>query len=195
MCKTKIEKAWLVSSVSIFVMHRLLEASSPGYTPTDPLRLWIELAMIALSFPLGGLTLFALHGVAFWCDDCRSLEFLFDWSTLLFAGYIQWFWLLPEFLRNRKLTLLDLRRLPETVSPNVSPAIHEATPAPFAAAPPPRAFNSVPLDAFGPSTFAPTLAEFDEAGRTPLDRVLQAQASPPAGAASSHVETIFPRVS
>ena len=124
--KTKIEKAWLVAAVGVFVLHRLLEASSSGYHPSDPLRLWLELAMIVLSFPFGGLTLFALHSAAFWCDDCRSLEFLFDWSTLLFAGYIQWFWVLPEFLRSRKLNLLDLKQSMVAAAPGDSPAIKEA---------------------------------------------------------------------
>ncbi|MCA1564150.1 MAG: hypothetical protein LC803_00560 [Acidobacteria bacterium] len=208
MCKTKVEKAWLVASVIIFITHRLLDASYPGYySPSAPLRLWLELAMVALSFPLGGLTLFALHSAAFWCDDCRSLEFLFDWSTLLFAGYIQWFWVLPEFLRNRKLTLLDLKQPTETISSNASPAVVEpATPAPLSPATPvavtsspaavlPAAAVAAPCGAFDAATFAPPLTEFDEAGVTALGRVFQAQSPPPTRAPHAHVEAIFPRVS
>jgi len=210
-CKTKIEKAWLVTSASIFVLHQLLEDSSPGcYADAAPLRMWLGVAMIALSFPFGGLALLALHGALFWCDDCRNVEFLFDWSTLLFAGYIQWFWVLPEILRNRELTLLDLKRLPETVSPNVSAPDPEPTPAALEAASPvaleaaspvaceaasPVACEAAPPPAFDAAAFVPRLAEFDEAGLTALDRVLQAQTSPPAPASSSHVEAIFPRVS
>lgn len=207
--KTKIEKAWLVAAVGIFVMHRLLEGSSSGYYPSSPLRLWLELAMIMLSFPSGGLTVFVLHITAAWCGDCRNLEFLFDWSTLLFAGYIQWFWVLPEFLRSRKLTLLNLKRPPEIVSPNASPAVNEsaATAATFDATPVaaaaaftpddarPRIFDAAPLPAFDAAAFAPALAEFDEGGLTALDRVFQAQERPPAQALPSHVEAIFPRVS
>ena len=201
-CKTKIEKAWLVTSVVSLVAHKLLEASSSGYHSSDPLRAWLELSMIVLSFPLGGLTVFALHGAMFWCDDCRNLEFLFDWSTLLLAGYIQWFWVLPEFLRGRKLTLLDLRRLPETAASNASPAGIEAQPAPLSAAPPapipaapPNIPEAAPPSAFDVAAFAPPLAEFDEAGLTALDRVLQVTPRPPAQAASSQVEAIFPRIS
>ena len=201
-CKTKIEKAWLVTSVVILVAHKLLEASSSGYHPSDPFRVWLELSMIVLSFPLGGLTLFALHGAMFWCGDCRNFEFLFDWSTLLFAGYIQWFWVLPEFLRGRKLTLLDLKRLPETAATNASPDGVEAQPAPLSAAPPapvpaapPNIPEAAPPSAFDVAAFAPPLAEFDEAGLTALDRVLQATPHPPAQAASSQVEAIFPRIS
>ena len=207
--KTRIEKAWLVAAVGIFLAHRLLEASSSGYYPSSPLRLWLELAMVVLSFPSGGLTLLALHIAAFWCNDCRNLEFLFDWSTLLFAGYIQWFWVLPEFLRNRKPTLLNLKRPPETVSPNASPAVNEstATAATFDATPPPAAAvtpgnakpridtAAAPLPAFDAAAFVPALAEFDEGGHTALDRVFQARVRPPAQASPSHVEVIFPRVS
>ncbi|HEY9404642.1 MAG TPA: hypothetical protein VIQ24_18435 [Pyrinomonadaceae bacterium] len=210
--KTGIEKAWLVAAVGIFVMHRLLEGTSSGYYPSSPLRLWLELAMVVLSFPSGGLTLLALHIAAFWCNDCRNLEFLFDWSTLLFAGYIQWFWVLPEFLRNRKPTLLNLKRPPEIVSPKTSPAVNEsATAAMFDATPAaataaaaaavtpddakPRIFDAAPLPAFDAAAFAPALAEFDEGGLTALDRVFQARVRPPALASPSHVEAIFPRVS
>ncbi|HZG51900.1 MAG TPA: hypothetical protein VEZ40_07185 [Pyrinomonadaceae bacterium] len=207
LCKTKIEKAWLAACVCIFIAHRLMDASSPDYyTAASPLRLWLELLMIVLSFPLGGLTLFALHSIAFMCDDCRSLEFLFDWSTLIFAGYIQWFWVLPEFLRDRELTLLDLKRLPDALSPHASPAVKEATPgSPAAATPgsraaskratidaaPTRVFDDAPRHAFDAAAFAPRLAEFDETGRTALGRVFQAEPLPP----PSQVETIFPRVS
>jgi hypothetical protein len=200
-CKRKIEKAWLVSSVVMFVAHRLLEFPSPGhYSDSTPLGMWLEMAMIVLSFPLGGLTLFALHIASFWCGDCRNLEFLFDWSTLLFAGYIQWFWVLPEVMRSRELTFLDLRRPLGTVSPDASPASTEPSPAPFEATPckaaPPVALEAEPLPVFDAASFVPCRAEFDEAGLTALDRVFKAQAPPQAPAASSsHAETIFPRVS
>jgi hypothetical protein len=194
-CKTKIEKAWLVTSASIFILHRLLEDASPGcYAGTAPLRMWLGVAMIALSFPFGGLALLALHAALFWCDDCRNVNFLFDWPTLLFAGYIQWFWVLPEILRNRELTLLDLKRLPLTVSPSISTPDPEPAPAALEAASP-VAFEAAPLPAFDAAAFVPRLPEFDEAGLTALDRVLQAQPSPRAPASSSHVEAIFPRVS
>ena len=176
-CKTNIEKAWLVSSLLAFAAHRLFEASAFGhYDAAAPLRLWLEVAMVALSFPLGGLVMFVLQGVALGCDGCRELEWTLDWSTLLFAGYIQWFWVLPEILRERQLTFLDLKQRPEHSSP------------PAAAAAP-------PLPAFDHAAFTTSpLAEFDEAGLTALDRVFQAPPPPPPAAARpSHVEAILPR--
>jgi hypothetical protein len=195
-CKTKFEKAWLAASVAIFITYRLLEGSSPGYyTLGAMLTQRLELAMLILSFPLGGLTMFVLNDALYWCEGCRNLEFLLDWPTLLFAGYIQWFWVLPEFLRSRKLTLLDLKRLPETLSPNAAPVVvRPATPAALDAAPP-RALDAAPLPAFDAAAYAPARAEFDEAGLTALDRVFQAQSPPAAQRPPSHVEAIFPGVS
>jgi hypothetical protein len=197
-CKTKIEKAWLVASILIFVAHRLLEPSAQGYySVATPLRLWLEVAMVVLSFPLGGLTMFIVHSSLSWGDNCQDLEFLLDWSLLLFAGYIQWFWVLPEFLRGRKLTFLSLKGATGTISPHASSAadIEAAMPAAPVDAALPGAFDAAPLPAFDAAAFVPALAEFDEAGLTALDRVFQAQTSPTAQATPSHVEAIFPRVS
>ncbi|HEX8129785.1 MAG TPA: hypothetical protein VF527_11845 [Pyrinomonadaceae bacterium] len=179
-CKTKIEKAWLWTSVSIFVAHRLLENSSSGYySSADPLRLWLELAMIVLSFPFGGLALLALHVALFWCDDCRNLDFLFDWSTLLFAGYIQWFWVLPEFLRNRKLTVLDLKRTPEIVAhaaaPSVAANVTSTPVASHAAATAVAATTHASLSAATPNPF--DAAPHDAVVAVP--RALSAAAAPP----------------
>jgi hypothetical protein len=197
-CKSKIKKAWLVASLSIFVVYKLMGGSSfAGYYSPTPLSPWLELAMIALSFPSGWLAMFVLHDARFWCDGCRSLDFLFDWSTLLFAGYIQWFWVLPRFLRSRKPTLLDLKGTPEIVSPNSPSTVTE--PAKPAALPVATPEAAAPRRAFDVAAFAPLLAEFDEAGLTALGRVLQAQtrtaaaeASPPPPPPS---EVIFPQVS
>lgn len=203
-CKTKIEKVWLVTSVSILVVHKMLEGSSPAYYEVDtPLGLFLKLAMIALSFPLGSLAMYALHDARFWCEGCRDLEWMLDWSTLLFAGYIQWFWVLPEFLRGRKLILISLKQRPETISPDaVAASIAEPAAASLDVAPraacedaPRAAREAAPLPAFDVAAFAPRLDEFDEAGLTALGRVFQAQSSPHAPASPSHVEAIFPRVS
>ncbi len=93
-CKTRVEKAWLVASVSAFVLHRLLEVEPDGGA------MWlVEAAMIALSFPCGPIAmLFILMGVE-GLSESTDLSWLLDWSTLLFVGYIQWFWVLPELCR------------------------------------------------------------------------------------------------
>lgn len=176
-CKTKIEKAWLVASVLIFLAHLILEASSQSYdADIIPLLQSLELWMVALSFPLGAVSALVLQDAMFWCDGCRDLVFMLGWPTVLFVGYVQWFWVLPEFFRNRKLTLLDLGRTPETTSPDASPAHAEpAMPTAFTPASPVDFAAATALPAFDASAYAPLFAEFDAAGLTALDRVFQAQ--------------------
>jgi hypothetical protein len=232
-CKTKLEKAWIVTSVLMLAAHRMLQVSAPDvYIAAQPLRVWLEVAIFVSSFPLGVLTAYVAQDAMFWCDGCWELSWMLDWSTLLFAGYIQWFWVLPEFLHGDKLTLLDLKRPPETVSPHVPPTdagashaplpaatpvpltaatttaplaatttatLTAATPAALAVAPPPAraaARAAATPRAFDAAAFCPPApAEFDEAGLTALDRVLQAHSTPAVPPPASQAETIFPRVS
>ncbi|MDQ1610651.1 MAG: hypothetical protein QOG00_582 [Pyrinomonadaceae bacterium] len=152
-CKTKLEKAWIIASVLILAAHRLLQTSAPDlYADATPLRLWLEVLIFISSFPLGGLTVYVVHDAVYWCDGCGAVAWMFDWSTLLFAGYIQWFWVMPELLRGRQLTLLDLKRTPETFAPNnPSHIAAEATPAPSATATPAPLATATPA----PLTVAP----------------------------------------
>ncbi|HEY0101603.1 MAG TPA: hypothetical protein VGB76_21935 [Pyrinomonadaceae bacterium] len=185
-CKTNLEKAWLITSLSVLFLHRMSEASgSVYYSPAIIERLWLEVSMIVLSFPFGGLLMFVLRDALSWCDGCRSLEWMLDWSTLLLAGYIQWFWVLPEILRRRQLTFLNLRQAEESVLPETDPAsslpAHNVSP------------DVSPVAATTAESLARLPAEFDEAGRSALDRVLQSGWSTPP-APPAHVELIFPSV-
>lgn len=187
-CKTKIEKAWLVVSLLILFMHKMLEVAPPDYSsPAIMVRLWLEVAMIVLSFPLGGLSMFFVREATYWCDACMNLEWLLDWSVLLLAGYIQWFWVLPEFLRRRKLTFLNLRQPVELALPDTT-----------SSAPAPKVPQVAATSASSLESFASPHAEFDEAGLTALGRVLQAQQTPqpvPAPTpAAPRAELIFPQV-
>jgi len=172
-CKTKAEKAWLVASVTALVLHRLLEVE-----PDAGGMLLVEALMSALSFPCGPVAmLFIMMGVG-GLSDYTDVSWLLDWSTLLFVGYVQWFWVLPEIRRNNQTITLNLTSPVEIASP--APPQDDSLTLPELA---PVVFNT--------ATFVPLLAEFDEAGLTALERVLQAQAAPPRR--SSHVELIAPQ--
>jgi hypothetical protein len=160
-CKTKLEKAWLAAGVTAFFLHRLLEVEP------DRDAMWLmEAAMVVLSFPCGPVAmLFVLMGVE-GMSGYTNLSWLLDWSTLLFVGYIQWFWVLPEMRRNNQLMTLRLAATDEIVP--TAPTNDCAT---LPATAPPFKFDS--------GTFMPLLTEFDEAGLTALDRVLQAEAASP----------------
>lgn len=184
-CKTKIEKAWLLTSLSILFLHRMLETAPLVHYPTDTMvRTWLEVAMVVLSFPLGGVVMFALSDAIYWCDACRNLQWTLDWSTLLLAGYIQWFWMLPEMLRSRKLTFLNLRQPEEAFAPDTSSASTPKAPQVAATA---TATTATAAESY---TFPP--AEFDEAGRTALGRVLRAEAAEHVPTPAPRAELIFP---
>ncbi len=154
-CKSRVEKAWLATSLLVFVAHRWLEATNGGFAPLSSPATCLKWAMVALSFPSGALAMFVINDAVYWCEGCRHLEWMLDWSTVLFAGYIQWFWMLPEYRKRRELNVLQLKdvgRVDKVTAP------HEAVAA-LASAP--------PLPA------ASTFAEFDAAGLTALDRVLR----------------------
>jgi hypothetical protein len=208
-CKTGAEKAWLVASVTALVLHRLLEVEP------DAGGMWlVEGVMITLSLPFGPIAMFfilaGVEGLSVYTD----LSWLLDWSTLLFVGYVQWFWVLPEIRRNNQPLTLNLTSPAET-SPLETPPIKtvavetmpvetlnvetlpvEALPAEIASTASPcgaatlRAHAPVVFDA---AAFVPPLAEFDEAGLTPLERVLRAPKTSPHApeAASSRAESIF----
>jgi hypothetical protein len=165
-CKTKVEKAWLVASLTALVLHRLLEVDP------DADGLWlIETLIVVLTFPCGPVAmLFLAIGVEA-MSDRTDLSWLLDWSTLLVVGYLQWFWVLPEIRRNNRLTIVNLSSSVELDSPSEIAA----------PAPPPGSLNLPELPpapvAFNAAAFVPPLAQFDEAGLTALDRVLRAEVS------------------
>jgi hypothetical protein len=181
-CKTRFEKAWLVASTTALLLHHLLEAEP------DPGGIWLlETAMIVLTFPFGPI---AMLFIAIGVEQLRvyaDMSWLLDWSTLLFAGYIQWFWVLPEIRRNNQLIALNLAAPVETVSPvEHAPPVEIISPAkvttPFEVASPaqPSPDNPVVLPkparaVFNTADFVPAFAGFDEAGLTALDRVLRAE--------------------
>lgn len=192
-CKTRAEKAWLVASLTALVLHRLLEV--------EPRADWlwlVEGAMIVLSFPLGPIAmLFILAGVE-GASGYTDLSWLLDWSTLLFIGYIQWFWMLPE-IRFRLLPKMRRDQQPLTLNLNSpagtssfettsvktssveTPTVETAsveTPSPVPLHGSPTLPEPAPV-IFNVAAFVPPLAGFDEAGLTPLERALRASHTSP----------------
>ena len=202
-CKTGVEKAWIVASVTALVLHRLLEVEPHAG------GLWlVEGAMVILSFPLATVAMPFVSVVAEGLSGYANLSWLPDWPTLLFIGYIQWFWVLPEMRRNKLLVTLNLTSPAETSPVEASP-VHtlpvetlpvetlpvETSPAEIASPAPPcdsPVLDSPAPAAFDLAAFVPPFVEFDEAGLTALERVLRAQKpSPPAPlSASAHIESI-----
>lgn len=178
-CKTNAKKAWIAASLTALVLHRLLEI--------EPRADWIWLvegAMIALSFPAGPIAMiFILAGVE-GTRGYTDLSWLLDWSTLLFMGYVQWFWMLPEMRRNKQPLTLNLTSPAETASSAETTSVETPSPAPSHGSltlpePAPVIFNAASL--------LPLLAAFDEAGMSPLERALRTpRTSPHAPQTSPH---------
>jgi len=157
--KCKSEKAWLAFGLLVFVGHRLLEVGGDGGA-AGSFMLLLEVIMVAMTFPLGSIAMLFLALLTVSCESCRDLEWMLDWSTLMLAGYLQWFWLVPELRGRNKLTLLNLS--PRTVAETIGHlGLSVATPEPLPALPP------LPL------TAEELPREFDGEGRTPLERVLE----------------------
>lgn len=208
-CKTGAEKAWLVASATALMLHRLLEVEP------DAGGMWlVEGVMITLSLPFGPIAMFFILAGVEGLSAHTDLSWLLDWSTLLFVGYVQWFWVLPEIRRNNQPLTLNLTLPAETSPPETStaetPPIKtvsverlnverlnvETLPAEIASTAPPCGAATLRAPApvvFDAAAFVPPLVEFDEAGLTPLERVLRAPKTSPHApeAASSRAESIF----
>jgi hypothetical protein len=214
-CKTRAEKAWLVASLTALVLHRLLEVE------TGASGMWlVETVMILLTFPFGPFVMLFLAIGVDWLRAYTDASWLIDWSTLLLAGYLQWFWVLPEIRRRTQLITLNLSWSSETspleINSPTEPASRSATASPTgttsptattspiaitspveiaSTAPPPRSLTlpeKVPV-VFNVADFVPAFAAFDEAGLTALDRVLRAEQTAPLAPETppSRVESIF----
>jgi hypothetical protein len=125
-CKTRAEKAWLVASLTALVLHRLLEVE------TGASGMWlVETAMILLTFPFGPFVMLFLAIGVDWLRAYTDAGWLIDWSTLLLAGYLQWFWVLPEIRRRTQLITLNLSWSSETspleINSPTKPASRSAT--------------------------------------------------------------------
>ncbi|MBA3247388.1 MAG: hypothetical protein H0T63_04820 [Pyrinomonadaceae bacterium] len=156
--KSRGEKAWVVFGLLVFVAHRILEVNDSTGGAAGKLMLLLEVIMLAMTFPLGSVAMLFLGLLTVSCESCRDLEWTLDWNTLMFVGYLQWFWVIPELRRRNKLTLLDLspRRAAEASSHGELSA---------------AAAGLFPV--LLPQTATALPQEFDEEGRTPLERVLE----------------------
>ncbi|MGI9104916.1 MAG: hypothetical protein ACR2G4_01560 [Pyrinomonadaceae bacterium] len=145
-----------MASLITLILHRLLEIEQSGDAQVGGVMLLVEAAMVVLSFPTGPVAMLFLLIFVESVGGIRDSSWLLDWPTLLFAGYLQWFWLLPEIRENCKPLTLNLTQRGTIAAPEKSSSVPEVT----LAAPDAEAF-SFPLTGF------------DEAGFTALERVLR----------------------
>jgi hypothetical protein len=182
-CKSTGEKVWIATSLSVFFAHRALEGGG-SWVSDDGFLVFLQLLMIVASFPLGAVAIFVVALSVQACGSCDELRWMLDWSTLLVAGYIQWFWIVPEIRKHNHLTLLKLEppapakmkraarvRRVELTTPPATPGVNSCT-ITFASAPA-RAVASEETRAGNPT--ARRSPHFDESELTPLEKVLAAR--------------------
>lgn len=196
-CKTKFEKAWIAASLfALFAYH--LFGGGMHYEESG-LVLLLEFAMILLAAPLGVVLMLPIALAIDACDQCSELSWMLNWSTVLFFGYLQWFVLIPEIRRLNELTVLKLethRAKPRAVTNKIEPA-RDAKTAPVVAKtlrPAAQTSHTTATHASATSISvavaprravvregartnvrdAPPSPHFDEAGLTPLGKVLTA---------------------
>ena len=154
-----LRKPWLLLCTTLLVVYTILPDSRETLFFLEGTSSLLEAAMFLLSFPLGDLAAFFF----FYSDGHGVFARFAFWALAMGLGYAQWFHLFPALLSaaNRAaaapaqpLTVLNL----ESAS-SVAPA--RARSAPSIA--PPAADVAE----------RPPVPQFDERGRTPLERVLR----------------------
>lgn len=150
---SNVRRPWLLLCATLLLTYALAPLRRPGEFDPNSVSTLLEIFMFFLSFPLGlvALVFSQEYGAGF----ISRTQF---WALTLSLGYFQWFHLFPVFLRRNHPPALTLNLAAER-------AAAPAGPAASAAGPPPK-----------PLPDAPPVPQFNERGRTPLERVFDEEA-------------------
>jgi hypothetical protein len=147
-----LRKPWLLLCTTLLLVYSIMPGEHRTLffagAPSSPL----EAVMALLSFPLGTAVMFLFHA-----DDYGVLGRFAFWAAAMGLGYAQWFHLLPALNRweaRRGLNTLNLSG-GESVAPASPLGLGAASPRPALDAP------------------RPPVPQFNERGRTPLERILR----------------------
>jgi hypothetical protein len=147
-----LRKPWLLLCTTLLVVYSIMPGGHRTlFFDAAPSSL-LEAAMALLSFPLGTAVAFVFHS-----SDFGVKGRLAFWAAAMGLGYAQWFHLLPALKRwekGRRLNTLNL-----SADPSVAPA----SPLGLDITPPRPALDAP----------RPPVPQFDERGRTPLERILR----------------------
>jgi len=148
-----LRKPWLLLCTTLLVVYSIMPGAHRTLFFDAAPSSFLEAAMALLSFPLGTAVAFLFHSPDFGVKG--RLAF---WAAAMALGYAQWFHLLPALKRWEKRRRTNTLNLDE--GPGVAPAsplgldVKPARPALGAARPQPA-------------------RQFDDRGRTPLERILR----------------------
>ena len=147
-----LRKPWLLLCTTLLLVYSIMPGEHRTLFFNAAPSSLLEAVMALLSFPLGTAVAFVFHS----SDFGVAGRFAF-WAAAMGLGYAQWFHLLPALRRWEKRRRTDTLNLDESRS--VAPAS-------------PLGLNVTPVQ---PSLEAPRspVPQFDERGRTPLERILR----------------------
>jgi hypothetical protein len=147
-----LRKPWLLLCTTLLVVYSITPGAHRTLFFDAAPGSFLEALMALLSFPLGTAVAFAFHSPDFGVTG----RFAF-WAAAMGLGYAQWFHLLPALKRR------DERRRVNTQNPDSDPRVVPASPLGLGVT---RAAPA--LDAA-----RPPVPQFDDRGRTPLERILR----------------------
>lgn len=146
-----LRKPWLLLCTTLLLVYSIMPgAHRTLFFDAAPSSL-LEAVMALLSFPLGTAVAFLFHSPDFGLTG----RFAF-WAAAMGLGYAQWFHLLPALKRREE------RRRPGTLNLSGGGSVAPASPLGLGAAAPSPALDAA----------RPPVPQFNERGRTPLERIL-----------------------
>jgi hypothetical protein len=160
--QSNVRRPWLLLSATLLLAYSLAPYKPSGGFDFNAVATFLEILMFLISFPLSLVALLASD--EFGGGPITRSQF---WALALALGYFQWFHLAPFFLRRRSAPALTLNL---AADPTVASAVrvappHTREPAPYS--PPSAALTAAD---------APPVPQFNERGRTPLERVFEDEA-------------------
>ncbi|HEX8149704.1 MAG TPA: hypothetical protein VF591_21170 [Pyrinomonadaceae bacterium] len=137
-----LRKPWLLLCTTLLLVYSIMPGAHRTLFFDAAPSSVLEAAMALLSFPLGTAVAFAFHSSDFGVFG----RFAF-WAAAMGLGYAQWFHLLPALKRR------EGRRRINTLNLSTDPSVARASP-------------------LGLDAGRPPVPQFNDRGRTPLERIL-----------------------
>ena len=147
-----LRKPWLLLCTTLLLVYSIMPGAHRTLFFDAAPSSFLEAAMALLSFPLGTAVAFVFHS-----SDLGVFGRFAFWAAAMGLGYAQWFHLLPALKRRERSRGIN------TLNLSAGPRVAPTSPLGLNAAAPPGA-----LDAG-----RPPVPQFNERGRTPLERVFR----------------------
>ena len=149
--QSRLRRPWLLACAGLLLCYALAPVNYDGELDLYALANFADCVAVFVSFPLGLIVALGLGQIDFGLTHRSQL-----WALCLVFGYVQWFHFVP---------LLCRRAPTPAVSLNLAGDERVAA----AAAPP---VDPLPAQ---PAAESPPMPQFNEHGRTPLERVFDNQ--------------------